>query len=63
MDELVRTMILNAPNVAVALAALYWLSKRMDRMFDMMERLVEKCYDAADLAAAAARRDQNDPPA
>lgn len=41
MDELVKQIILGAPNVAVALAALWWASQRIDKMIDAQAKLID----------------------
>jgi hypothetical protein len=41
MDELLKTIILGAPNVAVAVAALYWASQRIDKMIDQQSKLID----------------------
>ena len=45
MDELIRQVVAGVPNFAVAALALYWMSKRMDRQLDLMERLIEQCFE------------------
>lgn len=42
MDELLSTLITGAPNLIVALAAIYWLSKRMDKMLDLLILLAKR---------------------
>jgi hypothetical protein len=45
MDALLTQIVSGLPNVAVAALALYWMSKRMDRQLDLMERLIEQCFE------------------
>jgi len=48
MDELLKTVILGAPNVAVALAALYWASKMLERQQAANERLIDRLIEMVD---------------
>lgn len=45
MDEILKTVILNAPNVAVAIAALWWASKLIERMVAAQEKLVDQLLE------------------
>jgi hypothetical protein len=45
MDELLKTIILSAPNVAVAIAALYWASRLIERMVVAQEKLIDHLLD------------------
>lgn len=45
MDELLKTIILGAPNVAVAIAALWWASRVIERMVAAQERLIDQLID------------------
>lgn len=40
VDELIKQVVLGAPNLAVALAILYWQSRRLDRMIDLYEKVM-----------------------
>ena len=51
MDELLKQVVAGVPNFAVAALALYWMSKRMDRQLDLMERLIEQCFEQPRSAA------------
>lgn len=42
VDDVVKTIILGAPNVAVAIGALYWASKLIERMVAAQETLVNQ---------------------
>jgi len=47
VDDLLTTLITGIPNLTVALAAIYWLSKRMDKLLDLLIALAkqELCDD------------------
>jgi hypothetical protein len=45
MDEIIKTIILGAPNVAVAVAALYWASRLIERMVAAQEKLADQLLD------------------
>lgn len=42
MDELLKTIILGAPNVAVAIVMLYWATKMVERSMAFTERLIDR---------------------
>jgi len=44
-DELLKTLVLGAPNVAVALAALWWTSRLIGRMVNAQEKLVTQLLE------------------
>jgi len=52
MDALLTQIVQGLPNFAVAALALYWMSKRMDRQLDLMERLIEQCFEEHPPAAS-----------
>jgi hypothetical protein len=45
MDEVLKQVILGAPNVAIAILALVWASKVIDRQIDATGKLVDKLID------------------
>jgi len=45
MDEVLKQVILGAPNLAVAILALVWASKVIDRQIDATGRLVDKLIE------------------
>lgn len=45
MDEILKQVILGAPNVAIAILALVWASKVIDRQIDATGRLVDRLMD------------------
>lgn len=51
MDEFIKQLILQLPNLAFAVYIVWWMSKRLDRLIDSNERLVtqllELCADDA----------------
>lgn len=48
MDELVKTLILGAPNVAVAILMLYWATKMVERQIAATERLIDRLIEMVD---------------
>lgn len=55
MDDLLTQVIAGAPNLIVALAAIYWLSKRMDKLLDLLIALAKKelCDDVQESPESA----------
>jgi len=45
MDELLKQVILGAPNVAVALITLYWCFRALDRKDEQTQKLIDKLID------------------
>ena len=45
MDELLRSIVLGAPNLGVALIALYFAGRLIERMVAAQEKLVEELLD------------------
>lgn len=45
MDELIKTIILGAPNTAVAIVALIWASRTIDRQIEATGRLVDRLIE------------------
>lgn len=46
MDELIKQLIVGAPNLAVSLAAMWWLSRKMDRILDvLLEMLIDRVQE------------------
>jgi len=45
MDEILKTVILGAPNVLVAVVALFWASRLIERMVAAQEKLVDQLLD------------------
>jgi hypothetical protein len=45
MEETLLTAITGLPNFAFAALTIYWMSKRLDRLIDLSERLIEKCFE------------------
>jgi len=45
MDELLKTIILGAPNTAVAIGMLFWASKVIDRQIEATGRLVDRLIE------------------
>lgn len=45
MDEILITAVTGLPNFAFAALTIYWMSKRLDRLIDLSERLVERCFE------------------
>lgn len=45
MDELIKTIVLGAPNTAVAILALIWASRVIDRQIDATGRLVDRLIE------------------
>jgi len=48
VDELLKTVILGAPNVAVAVAMLYWATKMVERSQAFTERLIDRLMQMID---------------
>jgi len=48
MDELLKTVILGAPNVAVAILMLYWATKMVERQIAATERLIDRLIQMVD---------------
>lgn len=44
MDELLQTVIAGAPNLAVALVALAWLSRLVHRLLDRIDELCDNRF-------------------
>lgn len=45
MDEILKQVILGAPNVAVAIAALWWASRLIERQVTAQEKLVDQLLE------------------
>jgi len=41
MDEFWQTVIVQAPNVLVAMVVLYWMSRTIERLLAVQERLID----------------------
>jgi len=48
MDELAKTIILGAPNVAVAIVMLYWATRMVERQIAATERLIDRLMQMID---------------
>jgi len=48
MDELLKQVIVGAPNVAVALGALWWAGRMLERQQTATERLVDRLIAMVD---------------
>jgi len=48
MDELLKTLIQGAPNVAVALGALFWAGRMLERQQAATERLIDRLMQMLD---------------
>lgn len=46
MDDILATAITGLPNFAFAGLTIYWMSKRLDRLIDLSERLIERCFES-----------------
>jgi hypothetical protein len=61
MEEVIKQVILGAPNLAVAILALVWSSKVIDRQIEATGRLVDKLIETLaeneDLKAQIAKKD------
>ena len=64
MDELIKTMILGAPNLSVAIFALYWSAQRIDKMIEAQTKLIDAlllmCAENHDIKATQSGAPQND---
>lgn len=55
MDEFVKELLLQAPNLAVALAVLYWQRRTIDQLLANQTALIDRLLEAIDTGA---RRDE-----
>lgn len=59
MDEILKTVVLGAPNVAVAIMALWWATRLIERMVAAQERLIDalmkKCAEVSALSQEVAK--------